>query len=158
MPGLQAALFPQGPSLFTPVTCLSASLMPNPPDFSGTEKNLPIYHPAFIFHFFPVTCFFPPSFSTTPISKLSPANSLLHSYTLVSTLTAMLERPFWRTLRVSSAGCEAGLRPHGGPRFLYSPFAPLHHSFHPSIGFQVLSFCILTHPEHKKFLILNSIP
>lgn len=105
MPGLQAALFPRGPSLFTPVTCLTAAPLSCLTTQTSLElKSLPVYHPAFIFHLFPVTCFFPPSFSTTPISKLSPANSLLHSYTLGSILTAMLERPFWKTLRVTSAG------------------------------------------------------
>lgn len=116
MPGLQAALFPRGPCLFTPVTCLTAAPLSCLTTQTSLElKSLPVYHPAFIFHLFPVTCFFPPSFSTTPISKLSPANSLLHSYTLVSSLTAMLERPFWKTLRVTSAGCEVGQRPRCGP-------------------------------------------
>lgn len=159
MPGLQAALFPRGPSLFTPVTCFSAA----PLSCLTTQTSLELKK---IFPFITQLSSFIFSLSLA-FSHLLPqllqsANSLLqtllHPYTLVSILTAMLERPFWKTLRVTSVGCEVGLRPRCGPGFLYSPFAPLHHSFQPPTDFQVLSFCILTHPKLKKVLIPNSIP
>lgn len=97
MPGLHAALFPRGPSLsaLTAGRLLQGrpSLMLHYPDVSGTEKIVTFTTQLSSSFMFSLSRAFSCPFSTTPISKLSPANSLLHSYRVASghVRTSLLE-------------------------------------------------------------------
>lgn len=129
--------------LFTPVTCLTAAPLSCLTTQTSLElkKNLPIYHPAFIFHFPPRHLLFPTFFlnySNHPTLSCKLSSSFLQRWFLASLPCYNVpfgrhwESPLWVVKWVWGHAVALGFSPLPLPLSIIHSILPLTFKYFPS--------------------------